>query len=140
MLVGYLNAAYFFKRFYESCEYCHKFYKSTLSHCLLECPKSVCGKTAKFTFFVIKGALFSWWMWNFPRRFVSLWEIVSIDFQEHFTNRNSIISVFLVLSIERTHWDTWIFKNCWKEHFWKKYSMENDKLFLKMHFKSNWTD
>ena len=40
---------------------------------------------------------------TFPRTLVSLCEIASINFQEHFRNRNSIISVFLVLSIERAH-------------------------------------
>ena len=63
----------------------------------LECPKSTHGKNAKLTFFVIKGALISWC----SRRLVSLCEIVSINFQEHFRIRNSIILVFLVLPIEK---------------------------------------
>ena len=40
---------------------------------------------------------------TFPRRLVSLYEIASINFQEHFRNGNSVFSVFLVLSIERAH-------------------------------------
>ena len=102
----------------------------SVSQCFfLGYPKSVHGKNAKFTVFVIKRGLFYWCMWNFPRRLVSLCETESIIFQKHFTNRNPIISVFLFVSIEWVHWpfldfkhaavltNTWSFKTCRQKHF-----------------------
>ena len=92
----------------KKCEFVTKFVRIVVTIIFmpvifLECHKSAHRKNTKFTFFIIKKCIIFLMHVKYLRRLVSLCEIVSINFQEHFRNRSSIIFFFLVVSIERAH-------------------------------------